>query len=274
MSLPVDQIICGESLSTLKTFPDESVDIVFTSPPYNFGMDYDKFDDTDPYVDYLNTMNDIFSECFRVLKSGGRILINVAPSFPQHKPTHHHLTRNLVENCGMLWMGEIIWMKNNFGGGTAWGSWKSPSCPTLTRPYEFVCIYGKDSTKHTGKREDIDITGKEFLNYRNAHWTIQAEVQMRKKYDHPAMFPEELVYRALKMFSYQNDVILDPFNGAGTTSYVSKKLNRRFIGIDMDEKYCETARERLNYAELPFEFDNPYEDKPDEEELKTIFDFV
>ena len=250
MTLPIDEIICGESLSTLKTFPDKSVDIVFTSPPYNFGMDYDKFDDTDPYEEYLKTMNAIFSECHRVLVDGGRLIINVAPSFPQHKPTHHHLSRHLIDE-GMLWMGEIIWMKNNFGGGTAWGSWKSPSCPTLTRPYEFVMLFGKGSTKHTGKKEDIDITGPEFLSYRNAHWTIQAETQMRKKYDHPAMFPEQLVYQALKMFSYQNDVILDPFNGCGTTTTVAKRLNRRFIGIDMDEKYCETARERTNVGVLP-----------------------
>lgn len=274
MNLPINEIICGESLSTLKTFPDNSVDIVLTSPPYNFGMDYDKFDDTDAYSDYLNTMNEIFSECYRVLKSGGRILLNVAPSFPQHKPTHHLLTQNLVEKCGALWMGEIIWMKNNYGGGTAWGSWKSPSCPTLVRPYEFICIFGKDSTKHTGRSEDIDLTGREFLNLRNAHWTIQAETQMRAKFDHPAMFPEELVYRALKFFSYKNDVILDPFNGAGTTCYVAKKLNRRFIGIDMDEKYCETARERVNYSELPFDFELPFQEPPTEEQLSSIFDIV
>ena len=93
---------------------------------------------------------------------------------------------------------------------------------------------------------------------------------MRSKYNHPAMFPEELAYRCLKLFSYQNDVILDPFNGAGTTSYVSKKLNRRFIGIDMDEEYCATARDRLNYSELPFEWEKP--EPADEEVISSLFD--
>lgn len=255
MTLPVDSIICGESKSTLESFPDNSVDIVLTSPPYNFDMDYGEYGDEMPYEEYLKTINGIFSECHRVLKDGGRMIINIAPSFPRQQPNHHQITNHLV-NEGMIWMGEIIWMKNNFAGGTAWGSWKSPSAPTLCRPYEFICLFGKGSVKHPGDKDKIDVTRDEFLSYRNAHWVIQAETQMRKKYGHPAMFPEELVYRCLKLFSYQDDIVLDPFNGAGTTCAVSKDLKRRYIGIDLDETYCKVAQERVdNIGKLEGFFD-------------------
>lgn len=273
MSLPLDTIVCGESKSVLSTFPDNSVDIVFTSPPYNFDMDYGEYGDEMPYDKYLETINGIFSECHRVLKEGGRMIINIAPSFPRVQPNHHMITNHLTSE-GMIWMGEIIWMKNNFSGGTAWGSWKSPSAPTLCRPYEFICLFGKGSVKHKGKKEDIDITKDEFLIYRNAHWTIQAETRMRKKYGHPAMFPEQLVYQALKLFSYQNDVVVDPFNGAGTTTAVCQRMNRRFIGIDMDENYCNTARERLNDVEGILPFEKIEEEKPDESDLTALFDAV
>jgi DNA modification methylase len=98
--------------------------------------------------------------------------------------------------------------------------------------------------KKTGEKENIDISADEFKEWVVAKWSVSPERKM-KKYDHPAMFPETLVERVLKLFSYKNDIILDPFNGAGTTTSVAKRLNRRFLGIDTSEQYCETARSRL-----------------------------
>jgi DNA modification methylase len=98
--------------------------------------------------------------------------------------------------------------------------------------------------KHPGDKENIDITKDEFIKYVNGHWSIAPETKM-KEYGHPAMFPEELVERCLKLFSYKDDVVLDPFNGSGTTTFVSNKLGRKYIGIDMSETYCAIAEKRI-----------------------------
>ncbi len=105
-------------------------------------------------------------------------------------------------------------------------------------------VFAKGNIKKQGQKTDIDITGDEFKQWTTVKWSISPERSM-KRYGHPAMFPEELVYRVLRLFSYQNDIILDPFNGAGTTTTVAHRLNRRFIGIDISEEYCKIARERL-----------------------------
>ena len=142
----------------------------------------------------------------------------------------------------MIWKGEILWEKNNYNCKyTAWGSWKSPSSPYLKYTWEFLEIFCKGDLKKSGRSEDIDITEDEFKSWVVARWSIGPERRM-KQYDHPAMFPEELVERSLKLFSYRNDIILDPFNGAGTTTVVAKRLKRRYIGIDVSESYCKDCR--------------------------------
>jgi len=245
----MNEIICSDSLIALKEIDDESVDIVLTSPPYNYGMEYDTHDDDGDADEYLEQILAVFVECKRVLKSGGRLIINIQPNYKQYFPTHHKITQRMISE-GMIWRGEIIWLKNNLRKLTAWGSWKSPSCPYLSYPFEFIEVFSKDTLKHPGNKEDIDITKDEFIKYVNGHWSMAPETKM-KDYGHPAMFPEELVERCLKLFSYKGDVVLDPFNGAGTTTYIANKFGRKYIGIDMSEFYCETARRRiLEFAPL------------------------
>ncbi|QPB08407.1 DNA methylase [Synechococcus phage S-H9-2] len=239
----MNEIICSDSLVALKEMDDESVDIVLTSPPYNYGMEYDTHDDDGDADEYLEKILAVFVECKRVLKSGGRLIINIQPNYKQYFPTHHKITQRMIAE-GMIWRGEIIWLKNNLRKLTAWGSWKSPSCPYLSYPFEFIEVFSKDTLKHPGNKEDIDITKDEFIKYVNGHWSMAPETKM-KDYGHPAMFPEELVERCLKLFSYKGDVVLDPFNGAGTTTYVAHKLGRKYIGIDMSKSYCETAELRI-----------------------------
>ena len=239
----MNQIICSDALSALKDIEDSSVDIVLTSPPYNFDMQYDEHDDKDDAHRYIDTLMGIFNECTRTLKDGGRLIINIQPNYKEYFPSHHYLTTALVES-GLIWRGEILWLKNNLKKLTAWGSYKSPSSPYLSYPFEFIEVFSKTSIKHVGNKEDIDITKDEFIKYVNGHWSIAPEIKM-KDYNHPAMFPEELVRRCLKLFSYKNDVVLDPFNGAGTTTLVAHQLDRKYIGIDISESYCETAKERI-----------------------------
>jgi len=242
----VNKIVCGDSETILKAFPDNFVDIIVTSPPYNFGLKYenDKNKDALYWQDYFDKLNKIWKECFRVLKPAGRLCVNIQPLFSDYIPTHHIISKQLLES-GLIWKAEILWEKHNYNCKyTAWGSWKSPSMPYLKYTWEFIEVFCKESHKKVGDSSKIDITGDEFKKWVYAKWDIAPEGNM-KKYNHPAMFPEELAARLLKLFSYQNDIVLDPFNGAGTTTLVANKLGRRYIGIDVSEEYCKTAEKRL-----------------------------
>ena len=241
----INKIHCADSLDIIKKFPDNCIDIVLTSPPYNFGINYENTNDVNIWEDYFNKLFNIFRECLRVLKDSGRIIINVQPMFSDYIPTHH-LISNFFLKEGLIWKGEIIWEKNNYNCKyCTWGSWKSPSSPYLKYSWEFVEIFCKNSLKKEGDKNNIDIDSEEFKKWVYGKWSIAPERNM-KKYKHDAMFPEELVKRLLKLFSYKNDIVLDPFNGAGTTTKVAKQLNRKFIGIDISEEYCKTAEDRLN----------------------------
>ncbi len=241
-----DKILCGDSELVLKSIPSDSIDIIVTSPPYNFGLDYDGSTDRDAlhWSAYFEKLNAIWMQCKRVLKPGGRICINVQPLFSDYIPTHHIVSKQLLD-LGLLWKGEILWEKNNYNCKyTAWGSWKSPSMPYLKYTWEFIEVFSKDSHKKAGDREKADISGEEFKKWVYAKWSIAPERQM-KDFGHPAMFPEEIPNRLLKLFSYQGDVVLDPFNGVGTTTLVAKKLKRHYIGMDISKAYCEKAEARI-----------------------------
>lgn len=237
-------IVCGDSKKVLEKLPDNCIDLIFTSPPYNFGLEYNKSEDGIMWEKYFNKLFDIFNECIRVLKYSGRIIVNVQPLFSDYIPIHHIIS-NFFINRKLIWKGEIVWEKNNYNCKyTAWGSWKSPSSPYLKYTWEFLEIFSKGELKKEGEKENIDITADEFKKWVVAKWSVAPERNM-KKYDHPAMFPEELAVRVLKLFSYKNDIILDPFNGVGTTTAVAKKLGRRYLGIDISKDYCRKATRRL-----------------------------
>lgn len=245
----LNKIICEDSLKVLKKLPDNSIDLVFTSPPYNFGLDYGDHNDTNDWLSYFETLFNIFDECIRVAKHGGRIIINIQPLFSDYIPAHH-LISNHFFNRGLIWKGEILWEKNNYNCKyTAWGSWKSPSSPYLKYTWEFLEVFCKGNLKKAGKKEDIDIDAEEFKSWVNAKWSIAPERGM-KEHGHPAMFPERLVERVLKLFTFKGDIVLDPFNGAGTTTLVSHKLERNYLGLDISKDYCKTAEKRIKDQSL------------------------
>ena len=243
-----NKIVCADSLETLKKLPDNCVDIIFTSPPYNFGLEYDAHDDTAGWNQYFDMLFGIFKECIRVLKYGGRFVVNVQPLYSDYIPAHHIIS-NFFMKEKMIWKGEIIWEKNNYNCKMcSYGSWKSPASPYLKYTWEFVEVYCKGDLKKKGNSADADISADEFKSWVVAKWSIAPERHM-KEYGHPAMFPENLVERVLKLFSFEGDMVLDPFNGAGTTTVVAKKTGRRYLGIDISEEYCETALKRLENAQ-------------------------
>ncbi|MCL2073373.1 MAG: site-specific DNA-methyltransferase [Marinilabiliaceae bacterium] len=239
-----NQIVCGDSEYILSKLPNNCIDLVFTSPPYNFGLDYASTADDNHWETYFEKLFKIFSECIRVLKYGGRAIINVQPLFSDYIPTHH-IVSNFFINKKMIWKGEILWEKNNYNCKyTAWGSWKSPSNPYLKYTWEFLEVFCKGELKKIGNSENADITDEEFKKWTVGKWSIAPERNM-KEFDHPAMFPEELALRVIKLFSFKNDIVLDPFNGVGTTSAVANALKRRYLGIDISEKYCKIAKNRI-----------------------------
>ncbi len=248
----VNRILCGDAAKILGRIPDGSVDIIVTSPPYNFGQNYaeDPHDDTHEWDAYFSQLYAIWQECARVLKPGGRCAVNIQPLFSDYIPTHHIISSQLLE-LGLLWKAEILWEKNNYNAKyTAWGSWKSPSMPYLKYTWEFVEVFDKETHKKAGLKKDIDITGEEFKEWVIGKWSIPPETRM-KEYGHPAMFPEEIPRRLLKLFSYRGDLVLDPFNGVGTTTLVAWKNHRRFIGIEISPQYCQTALERIERSGVP-----------------------
>lgn len=239
-----NRILSGDSGVLLKRLPPQCIDIVITSPPYNFGLGYDTTEDGTDWEKYFEKLFAVFDECIRVLKYGGRIIVNVQPLFSDYIPSHHIISRYFMDRR-LTWKGEILWEKNNYNCKyTAWGSWKSPSNPYLKYTWEFLEVFAKGDLRKEGSFDRADITAEEFKKWVVARWSVAPERRM-KEYGHPAMFPEELVARALKLFSYEGDVVLDPFAGTGTACVVAKKLNRVYLGIDISEKYCAVAERRL-----------------------------
>lgn len=244
-----NKIHCSDSLDFLKQLSDNSIDIILTSPPYNFGIAYQNTNDVNVWDQYFTKLFDIFRECIRILKHSGRIIVNIQPMFSDYMPSHH-IVSNFFLKEGLIWKGEILWEKNNYNCKyCTWGSWKSPSAPYLKYSWEFLEIFCKNSLKKSGDAKNIDIASDEFKKWVYAKWSIAPERNM-KKYNHDAMFPEELVKRVLKLFSFKGDIVLDPFNGVGTTTKIAKQLDRNYIGIDISEKYCKIANNRLKYDDI------------------------
>lgn len=240
----VDKIVCGDSEKVLSKLPDNCVDMVFTSPPYNFGLNYkNEANDEYDWNEYFDKLFKVFDQCVRVLKYGGRIIVNVQPLFSDYIPSHHIISKYFMDKK-LIWKGEVMWEKNNYNCKyTAWGSWKSPSNPYLKYTWEFLEIFCKGDMKKVGDSKNIDISADEFKKWVMGKWSVAPERKM-KEYGHPAMFPEEIASRAIKLFSYQGDLILDPFNGAGTTTAVAKKTSRSYLGIDISKTYCKSAEKR------------------------------
>ncbi len=263
--MKLNTIIEGDSLTVIKEMPSNFIDIIITSPPYNAAHNYDNYDDNKEFNDYINNMKEIFTECYRVLKKGGRICVNV-PFAIKNKETKdvtfisHHIA-SILNKIGFKDFEWITWHKgknmNHFqGNNTAWGSWKSPSCPSFRPLGEAVMVFYKESKRHIGAKEKIDITGEEFKEWTKNTWYFNEDTNNiyedlmcipndAKKSSHPAPYPIELVERLLKLYSYEEEIVLDPFNGIGTTAVAAEKINRKFIGIDLSKQYCDIAASRL-----------------------------
>jgi len=252
----VNNIFNDKWENVLTRMPSNSIDIVITSPPYNVGLGsnrfkkdkYDSYKDNMPYTEYLEWMDCLFTECYRILKAGGRICLNIGDGANGSIPSHADFTVRMRDKNNFIPMTTIVWDKKQIGNALSWGSYKSPSHPSFPTQFEFILVMAKETPKHDGDKEKITITDEEFQKNSRALWSFLPETNM-KKYDHPAVFPEELPRRLIQHLTYEDDIVLDPFSGVGTTCAVAKKLRRKYIGIEMSKKYYETSNIRLD--EIP-----------------------
>ncbi|MGB2800388.1 MAG: site-specific DNA-methyltransferase [Dehalococcoidia bacterium] len=247
----INGIICGDCLEVMANIPDNTVHLAITSPPYNLGINYDIHNDILAYEQYLSWMNKVWIETKRVLVPGGRFALNIAPtSIKAFKPIHHDFA-NQLRDMGMIMRTEIIWYKQTMRRRTAWGSWKSPSNPHILPSWEYILVFSKDLWALDGNGVEPDITGDEFMRYSDGFWYIPPESQRR---GHPTPFPEELIYRLIKFYSFKGNVVLDMFGGTGTVAVVAYKTGRHYIHVDISTKYCQIAEQRLETARLLREF--------------------
>lgn len=244
-----NKIFQGDALKILKKIPSSSVHLIVTSPPYNVGINYKNYNDRQQYQDYLMWVEKWLKECYRILITGGRIAINLPSSILQSSHSRmSYLSLDyvlLMRKVGFLdreWIGWIKMPKGEIPAkSTSWGSWMSPSCPYCRDAMEYIIVMDKESHKRNDKKGRNDITKEEFLKFSSNCWYFPPESNRT----HPAPFPLELPYRLIKFYSWVNDIVLDPFVGSGTTCVAAKKLNRKYIGIDISKEYCEMAKNRL-----------------------------
>jgi len=248
-----NRVYCADSRQ-LDMIEDGVVDLVVCSPPYNVGKNYQNHNDALPLEEYLALLQAVWVECKRVMRPGGRICVNVAGVDRQpYLPLQSHITQQLAE-LGFLMRGEIIWDKAaSVGVSTAWGSWRSPSNPTLRDVHEFILVFCKEQFRLPAShslgdggeqaRGETDLTSEEFTALTRSIW--QFPTDSAKKIGHPTPFPVELPRRLIKLYSWKGGLVLDPFCGSGSTCVAAAQLDRLWIGVDIDPHYVELAEKRV-----------------------------
>ena len=234
--------IYDHSSEKMREIPDNSVHLMVTSPPYNVGKDYDYDMSMEEYRAFLRT---VWKETYRVLAPGGRACVNVnGLGRKPYIPMHSFVTLDLI-GMGFLMRGEIIRDKGmSVGSSCAWGSWMSASNPVLRDSHEYILVFSKDVFGRPKSDRCTTTTKEDFMENTKSVWHIPAE--SATKIGHPAPFPVELPARLINLYTYTDDVILDPFMGSGSTAVAAVQAGRHYIGYDTSEQYCELARARLD----------------------------
>ncbi len=248
-------LLFQEDILNERLFDKEFIDLIVTSPPYNVGIEYNSNNDELSYEHYLEFSEKWMKNCFAWSKPQARFCLNIPLDKNKggHRAVGADLTK-IAQKVGWKYKSTIIWNEGNISRRTAWGSWKSASAPVVIAPVELIVLLYKDEWKKTNGTKVSDITGDEFKDWTQGVWVFNGE--SKKRIGHPAPFPKELPYRCIKMFSYVNDLVFDPFTGSGTTLLVAQCLNRKSIGTEIDKDYCELAKNRIinEVGSINFEF--------------------
>lgn len=284
MLKPKTTIIIGDS-RRMDELDDESVHLIVTSPPYWQLKDYGnggQIGFNDSYEDYINNLNLVWNECYRVLHNGCRLCVNIGDQFARSVyygrykiiPIREEIIR-FCETIGFDYMGAIIWQKvttcNTTGGATIMGSFPYPRNGIIKLDYEFILIFKKlgDQPKVSREiKEQSKLTTEEWNEYFYGHWNFPGERQDK----HLAMFPEELPKRLIRMFSFVGDTVLDPFLGSGTTSLAAKNLRRNSIGYEICKDFLPIIKEKIGgNFNIRFQKTAPVDFKKEIEQLSYIF---
>ncbi|MDY6820387.1 MAG: site-specific DNA-methyltransferase [Deferribacterota bacterium] len=243
----LDKIFCKTS-EEMKELPDNSVHLMVTSPPYNVGKEYDENLTLSEYRSFLKR---VWSEVKRVLVPGGRACINIANlGRKPYIPLHAFIVEDMLD-LGFLMRGEIIWNKASSGSSsTAWGSWLSAKNPTLRDIHEYILVFSKGMFSRENLGRESTVSKEEFLEFTKSVWTFAAEPAT--KVGHPAPFPVELPRRLIQLYTFEGEVVLDPFIGSGQTAIASIKVNRHYVGYEINEEYVKLAEKRIKEFSLKF----------------------
>lgn len=260
------KIIKGDSRE-MNLIKDESIQLVITSPPYWQLKDYEseaQIGFNDSYENYINNLNFVWQECYRVLEPGCRLCINIGDQFARSVYYGRYkvipIRTEIIKFCeilGLDYMGAIIWQKktttNTTGGASLMGSFPYPRNGIISIDYEFIMLFkklGRPKSKPSPEdKKQSQMTKGEWKSFFAGHWNFAGA----KQDGHIAKFPEELPYRLIKMFSFVNDTVLDPFLGSGTTSLAAKNLNRNSVGYEVNESFNGTIKEKLRVNQQDIE---------------------
>lgn len=272
----MNEIINGDCIKVMSEMPQKSIDLIVTSCPYGVGIDYDSWDDDKHIIEYLDFTRKWLTEAYNVLKDDGRIALNIPYEINrQDKGGRVFLSAEIwmiMKQIGFKFFGIVDLEESSphRSKTTAWGSWMSPSAPYIYNPKECVILaYKKHSKKQIkgtpqwkGEYQMVPnekIEGefrkklvydekdkKDFISLVYGQWNYFADTQQKTK----ATFSLDIPYRAIKILSYKEDIIMDPFNGSGTTCLAAEMLGRKWLGIDISENYCKVARDRINEYKL------------------------
>lgn len=247
----LDKIFCKSS-EKMEELPDNSIHLMVTSPPYNVGKEYDENLTLNEYRAFLKR---VWSDVKRVLVPGGRVCINIANlGRKPYIPLHAFMVEDMLD-LGFLMRGEIIWNKASSGSpSTAWGSWLSAKNPTLRDIHEYILVFSKGMfSRPDPHRRNSTISREEFLEFTKSVWTFVAEPAT--KVGHPAPFPVELPYRTIQLYTFEGEIVLDPFMGSGQAAIAAVKTKRHYVGYDINEEYVKLAESRIR--DFSLEFNSP-----------------
>ena len=229
------------SSSSMGQLADRSVHLMVTSPPYNVGK---KYDDSLSVKEHIQLIESVLAETYRVLVPGGRACVNIANiGRKPYIPLHAYVIQ-AASRTGFTMRGEIVWQKGMNGASTAWGSWMSPSNPTLRDTHEYIMVFQKGDF---GRKPILDrrptINRDDFLEWTKSVWEFPPTSAKRAR--HPAPFPQELPRRLIQLYTYSDELVLDPFMGTGNAALAALSCGRKFVGYDIEPTYVEIAEQRI-----------------------------
>ncbi len=278
-------IINGDSRD-MSRLHDESVQLIITSPPYWQLKDYGEENQIgfhQSYEEYINNLNIVWAECFRVLQEGCRMCVNIGDQFARSVyygrykviPIRTEIIK-FCESLGMDYMGAIIWQKNTTmnttGGGAVMGSFPYPRNGILKMDYEFILIFkklGKAPLVSHEIKKASEMTKDEWNTFFSSHWNFGGARQNQ----HMAVFPEELPRRLIKMFSFVGETVLDPFSGSGTTTLAAKNLGRNSIGYEINPEYIEICKDKIGASRLDsVQYDFRFENEKTDIDVQKVID--